>query len=122
MALIPAVFLAAIVGSAYMLRGTLSHKPACVLDSCPFEIHEEDSGGAFTYRLTSRFTLLLDSTKHPVSMLSVICAPEQSIGNISTIPAVDPPLYAVRFEGVLPGACTVSDGDFRVTIKIVSSD
>lgn len=88
----------------------------CALGDCPFEIHEEDSGKTFTYSLTSRFTVILDGTKHPKENLS--CEPEGIIGTISNIPAVSPPLYAARFEGTAPGTCVLADGDFSATIVI----
>ncbi|MGE5541123.1 MAG: hypothetical protein ACM3TU_02470 [Bacillota bacterium] len=94
-----------------------SVSPGCRVGECPFEITEADSGKTFTYTVTSRFTLILDETKHPQQELS--CVPAGILGSISNIPAVSPPSYAARFEGVAPGTCTFSDRDFTATITIV---
>lgn len=120
--LIPAMFLVAIGGGTYVLRQAPTIRPACVVDACPFEIHEEDANGKFTYRLTSRFTLILDETKHPADQLAVVCTPEHVIGSISNVPSVQKPLYAARFEGVLAGSCLISNGDFSAVVRIVASD
>ncbi len=76
-----------------------------------------DSGKRFIYTVTSRFSLILDSTKYPPGELTI--APAGVIGEISNIPSVELPLRAFRYEGVSPGQCTIRDRDFVVKIDIV---
>jgi hypothetical protein len=85
--------------------------------STTYEITEADNGKTFTYTVTSRFSVILDGKKYPPADHSV--APTDIIGYISNVPSVDPPLQAVRYEGVNPGTCTIRNGDFAVTVIIV---
>jgi hypothetical protein len=85
--------------------------------STTYEITEADNGKTFTYAVTSRFSVILDGNKHPPDDFTV--APSGVIGYISNVPSVDPPLQAVRYEGVIPGTCTIRNGDFAVTVRIV---
>lgn len=82
----------------------------------PYTITAADNGNTFSYPLTSRFTVILDSTRYPKSELT--CAPAGILGSISNIPPVSPPLYAARFETVAQGSCTLSDRDFSVRIVV----
>lgn len=84
-----------------------------------YEIREQDSGKTFVYSITSRFSVILSQDKYPKENLKVGCDHEDVIGSISNIPSVQPPLYAVRYEGVTPGTCTITDGSFHVTVEIV---
>jgi hypothetical protein len=80
----------------------------------------QDSGRTLTYTVTSRFGITLNSQKYPKSHLQVICSPQDTLGSISNIPSVAPPLYAVRYQGVEPGICTIKNGSFFLTVRIVA--
>jgi hypothetical protein len=82
-----------------------------------YEIREQDRGKTFTYPITTRFTLYLDESKHPQETLTI--EPEGIIGSISNIPAVEPPLYAARFEAVRSGKAVIKVKGFSVTIRVV---
>ncbi len=84
-----------------------------------YEITTADSGRTFTYGITTRFGLILDQTKYPRESLQVVCAPPITLGSISNIPSVSPPLYAVRYVGVTPGKCTLADNDFKVYVQVL---
>lgn len=89
----------------------------CTVGNCPFEITAADNGKTFTYTETSRFTVELDSTKY--SKAALACSPSGILGSISNEPAVQPPLFAKRFEAVAVGSCVLADKDFSVTITVV---
>jgi hypothetical protein len=82
-----------------------------------YEITQEDNGQTFTYSVTTRFSVFLDSDGYPKDELK--CLPEGIIGSISNIPPVQPPLYVVRYETIQPGGCILQDKDFHVKIKVV---
>jgi hypothetical protein len=88
-------------------------------ESQQYDITEKDSGKTFTYSVTSRFSVILDETKYPEANLRLSCEPNDVLGSISNLPSVFPPLYAVRYEGVTPGKCMITNGSFSVTIVIV---
>ena len=97
--------------------------PNCTFAECPgidqtYTITAADSGKAYSYPITSRFTVELDAAAYPKTELS--CTPSGVIGSISNIPAVAPPLYAARFEALAPGTCTLTDRDFLVRISVTS--
>jgi hypothetical protein len=85
--------------------------------SMQYEITAADSGKTFTYHVTTRFTVILDASKYPNAELA--CKPDEVLGTLSNIPALEPPFYAARFETVIPGTCMLSDRDFQVTIQVV---
>lgn len=88
----------------------------CALGACPTELHQTDSGGTFTYRVTSRFTVVLERGVNPPAHLR--CTPEGIIGSISNVPSVAEPYYAARFEAVAPGTCDLRDDGFSATIIV----
>ena len=96
---------------------TVSNTPAGPQPTQQFVITENDNGKTFTYTVTSRFTVELDQNRYPKENLS--CEPAGIIGSISNIPAVEPPLFAARFEAVKPGTCTLRDDGFEVSIRVV---
>lgn len=85
-----------------------------------FEFTDKDSGKTATYYVTSRFTIVLNAQQYPKENMQVFCQPAGTIGSISNLPYEAPPLYAVRYEGVQPGTCTIKNGTFLLTVKIVN--
>jgi len=85
-----------------------------------YEFTVQDSGKTVTYTATSRFGITLNSQKYPKSNMQVSCSPQGTLGSISNIPSVAPPLYAVRYEGIGPGICTIKDGTFFLIVRIVA--
>jgi len=79
----------------------------------------QDSGRTVTYTITSRFMISFDSQKYPKKNIQVSCLPTDTIGDIMNLPYVPPPLYAVRYEGIKPGVCTITNGNFRLTVRII---
>jgi len=62
---------------------------------------------------------ILDARTDPQADLH--CTPDGVIGSISNAPAVPPPMYAARYEGVQAGTCTLADDHFSATIVIVDA-
>lgn len=118
---IPLVGVVSILALAVALHKPTT-KPVCVIDECPLEIRGDDTGSTYTYRVGSRFTLMLDDARHSLKRLEVVCDPPGAIGSISNVPEAEPPLYAVRFESVRAGECSVVSDDFRVTVRVKESD
>jgi hypothetical protein len=87
-----------------------------------FELTAADSGKLLTYSITSRFSLVLDRTAYPPGELKVLCSPANALGAISNLPSVSPPSYAVRYEGVTPGACAIGDRGFLVEVQITAPE
>src|SRR5579863_2858590 len=85
-----------------------------------YEFTEQDSGRTVTYSVTSRFGISLNQQTYPKKNLQVSCSPSGTIGSISNLPSVSPPLYAVRYQGIQPGQCTIKDGTFLLIVKIVA--
>ncbi len=84
-----------------------------------YEITERDAGRTFVYAETSRFAIILDGRVYPRPSVKLRCDRPDVLGPISNLPSVAPPLYAVRYEGVTPGTCTISNQGFAVTVRIV---
>jgi len=84
-----------------------------------YQFTAQDSGRTLIYTITSRFGIILSAQQYPKKQLQVSCIPAGVLGSISNIPAVAPPLYAVRYEGVKPGTCIIKDGNFHLTVIIV---
>jgi hypothetical protein len=97
---------------------TPAESPTPITDH--FELTAADSGRTFAYPLTSRFGIVLDGQTYPRADLQVTCDHAQVLGPISNIPSVSLPDYAVRYEGVNPGTCSITDRAFSVTILITS--
>lgn len=85
-----------------------------------YEFTENDSGKSLTYTVTSRFGMELDIQKYPKQNTRVVCTPPGAIGSISNIPSVVPPLYAVRYQAVKPGTCTITNGSFILKVKVIN--
>ena len=85
-----------------------------------YDFTEQDSGRTVTYTVTSRFEITLNQQKYPKDNLRVSCSRAGTLGAISNLPAETPPLYAVRYEGVQAGSCTIQNGTFLLTVKIIA--
>lgn len=85
-----------------------------------YEFTEQDSGKTVTYTATSRLTIILNTQKYPKRNLQVSCNPAGTLGAISNIPSEGPPLYAVRYEGIQPGICTIKNRTFLLTVKVIA--
>jgi len=86
-----------------------------------YEFMEQDSGRSVTYTITARFEIILNAQKYPRKNVEVSCHPQDTLGSVSNLPSVTPPLYAVRYEGVEPGTCIITNGNFRLRVMIVAS-
>jgi len=78
-----------------------------------YEFTEQVSGRTVTYTVTSRFGISLNQQKYPKKNIQISCTPPGTLGSISNLPSVRPPLYAVRYEAVQPGLCTIKSGISR---------
>lgn len=100
-------------------RTTLAGASPAPTYSQQYTILEQDSGKTFVYPITSRFQIELDPQQYPQESLKVSCHPDGILGAVSNLPSLAAPLYAVRYEGVKPGKCTVTNQDFMITVQIV---
>ncbi|HET9250952.1 MAG TPA: hypothetical protein VFP58_02395 [Candidatus Eisenbacteria bacterium] len=85
----------------------------------PLEIREDGNGLTYTYPVSTRFTLFLDERRNPGHTLMI--EPEGIIGRIASVPSVDPPLYAVRFEAARPGRATIRSRGFVITVVVTEA-
>ena len=85
-----------------------------------YEFTEQDSGRTVIYTVTSRFGISLNQQKYPKKNMQISCTPPGTLGSVSNLPYVAPPLYAVRYEAVQPGLCTIKNGTFLLTVRIIS--
>lgn len=84
----------------------------------PAELRVAHSGKVYTYHVGDRFTLILDSNSYPQTQMSF--EPGGVISVDSSVPQVAPPNYAAEFVAVAPGEVVLKNGDFSVTIRVVS--
>jgi ABC-type Fe3+-hydroxamate transport system substrate-binding protein len=87
----------------------------------PYQFTAQDSGRTVTLYVTSRMTILLNEQQYPRAQLLVSCSPQGVLGTISNVPFEPPPVYAVRYEAVRPGACTIKDSTFLLTVRVYYS-
>lgn len=85
-----------------------------------YDFTEQDSGRTLTYTVTSRFEIILNQQKDPKENLRVSCSPAGTLEAISNLPSETPPLYAVRYQGVQAGMCTIKNGSFLLRVKIIA--
>ena len=85
-----------------------------------YDFTAQDSGRTVTYTITSRFEIFLNQQKYPKQNVEVSCHPQGTLGSVSNLPSVAPPLYVVRYEGVQPGACTIKNGTFLLTVRMIA--
>jgi hypothetical protein len=85
-----------------------------------YDFTAQDSGKTVTYVITSRFEIILDQQKYPKQHVQVSCTPSDALGSVSNLPYVAPPQYVVRYETVQPGVCTIKNGTFLLTVKIIA--
>ena len=84
----------------------------------PAELRVAHSGKVYTYHVGDRFTLILDANTYPQTQMSF--EPGGVISVDSNVPQVAPPNYAAEFVAVAPGEAVLKNGDFSVTIRVVS--
>ena len=85
----------------------------------PGEILSSDAGKDFSIRITSRISLILREEEYPVADLELQCTPVDTLGRISNVPVVPAGYYVFRYEGLRAGVCTVQNGQFVITIKVI---
>jgi len=85
-----------------------------------YEFTEHDSGRTVTYTVTTRLALIFNQKQFPKKNLQLSCTPPGVLGSISNLPSVTPPLYALRYEAVQPGLCTIRNGTFLLTVRIIT--
>lgn len=115
---IPALFLLSILGISWGLHEVPGTHQQCILDECPLELHDTDTGGIYVYRPTSRIGFVFDNSINPKADFSIDCSPDGTLGQVSNQPSVKAPKYAERFEATVTGKCTVRDDNFVATIEI----
>lgn len=86
-----------------------------------YKFTDQDSGKTVTYPVTSRFTIILNTQQYPKENIQVSCDPGGTLGAIFNLPPEAPPLYHVGYQAVQPGICTIKDGTFLLTVKIIAS-
>lgn len=62
-----------------------------------FEFTVQDSGRTVTYVVTSRFEIILNRQKYPKKQVQISCTPQDTLGSVSNLPSVAPPLYVIRY-------------------------
>lgn len=85
-----------------------------------YDFTEHDSGRTLTYTVTTRFEIFFNQQQYPKKNLQLSCTPPGALGSISNLPSVTPPMYAVRYEAVQPGLCTIRNGTFLLTVWIIA--
>lgn len=85
-----------------------------------YDFTAQDSGRTVTYTITSRFEIFLNQQKYPKQNVEVSCHPQDTLGSVSNLPSVAPPLYVVRYEGVQPGVCIIKNGNFLLTVRMIA--
>ena len=63
--------------------------------------------------------VLLDESMYPRSELRLSCTSDDVLGPISNVPPIAGPRYALRYEALMPGTCTVTDRAFVVTVQVI---
>ena len=85
-----------------------------------YEFTEQASGRTITYTVTSRFEIILNQQRYSKKNVQVSCTPQGTLGSVSNLPYVTPPLYVIRYEGIQPGLCTIKNGTFLLTVRIIA--
>lgn len=123
----------AVVGSKYTEAAKLTREPMTAAPTAQFPapteawtpspqdgISANDSGKAFEIWITSRIAILLNGAEYPMADLTVTCTPNVVLGRVTNIPPVPAPFYVIRYEAVDLGECTIRNGQFHVSILVVS--
>ena len=85
-----------------------------------YDFTEQASGRTITYTVTSRFEIILNQQRYSKKNVQVSCTPPGTLGSVSNLPSVTPPLYVIRYEGIQPGLCTIKNGTFLLTVRIIA--
>ncbi len=110
--------------TAHLTSHTIQATPSTPILLTPpqtqkYEFTAQDSGMSVTYVVTSRFGITFNPQKYPKQHLQITCTPPDTIGSVSNLPSVKPPLYAVRYQAVRPGKCTIKNGNFMLKVTII---
>jgi hypothetical protein len=90
------------------------YAPAPPVDCSDWQITEKDDGATIHVgHLTSRFGICLDEDVHPLEDLNTDGCP---FGYVSNYSLNGPDSYPIGFEVTAAGSCTVTNGNFRVTV------
>ncbi|GHO85057.1 hypothetical protein [Dictyobacter formicarum] len=82
----------------------------------------QESGKTLTVAVTSRLWLAFNQQEYPRQQIQISCQPSQAINNHSLQNAgLQPPFYLVGYQAVEPGTCTIKNGKFHLTVKVVAS-
>ena len=85
----------------------------------PYQLTAWDSGKMVTLGVGGRMTIRLYEQQYPQAQLRVSCSPPGVLRTIAPIPPEAPPVfYAASYEAVQPGACTIKDGTFLLTVRV----
>jgi hypothetical protein len=79
----------------------------------------QDNGKTITYGITTRFSLSLDQQHYPSQNLQLSCQAQNALSAISNAPYAAPPLYAVGYETIAAGNCTIQNGNFILTVIVI---
>jgi hypothetical protein len=85
-----------------------------------YDFTEQASGRTITYTVTSRFEIILNQQRYSKKNVQVSCTPPGTLGSVSNLPSVTLPLYVIRYEGIQPGLCTIKNGTFLLTVRIIA--
>lgn len=81
----------------------------------------QENGKTLTVAVTSRLWLAFDQRQYPRQQIQISCQPPQAIDNHSLQNAgLMPPFYLVGYQAVEPGKCTIKNGKFLLTVKVVA--
>ncbi len=109
----------AFVGVLTYARSTEKKGDGPTAEKSKHEVTANDNGKVITFPVGVHFSVLLDEEHYPKTGLK--CAPGGVVAHASDMPVAALPLYAVRFDTISPGTCTLSNKDFSATIVVVDS-
>jgi hypothetical protein len=85
-----------------------------------YEVTANDTGKTYTYPVGVHFSVFLDEEHYPKNEL--VCHPGGVIAHAANMPVATLPLYAVRFDTVAPGICTLHNKDFSMTVVVEGAE
>ncbi len=80
----------------------------------------QENGKTLTVPITSRVWLAFDQRQYPKQNIQISCHPAQAIDSHSLQGGgLLPPFYLVGYQAVEKGMCTIKNGSFLLTVKVV---